>query len=60
VVARKNESSSSHDRTVTRLKTAWALQSITMSERLDFGTEVDDIRRRGFEIGMLEEVRELE
>ena len=53
------DESSSYDGTVTRLKSA-SLQSINTGERLAFGTEVDEIRRRGFDVRMLDEVRELE
>jgi len=53
------DASSSNDRTVARLKAA-SLQSITMGEHVAFGTEIGDIRSRGFDIRMLDEVRELE
>ena len=43
----------SRDTGMARLKTA-SLQSISTSERLAFGAEVDDIRRQGFDIKMLE------
>lgn len=43
----------SRDRAVARLKIA-SLQSLSMSERLAFGDEVEKIRRQGFDIRMLE------
>jgi len=53
------DESSSYDGTVTRLK-AVSLQSIHTSQRLAFGTEVDEIRRRGFDVRMLDEGQEPE
>ena len=43
----------SSDRAVARLKTA-SLKSISMSERLVFGAEVEEIRCQGFDIQMLD------
>jgi hypothetical protein len=43
----------SRDRSVARLKTA-SLKSISMSECLAFGAEVEEIRRQGFDIQMLD------